>query len=217
MSFDKKPDWYKSEIPEFERYWNGENWTKNYRKSHKLNNYNNNNNNLSVISLILAFLIPPLGAILGHIAYSNASKNNSSKTAAVISIIVGWIITIIISFIAFLTISIVYEVDNKIDYNNTYYGSQEEIESKVSIYELEQFINTHMDANYEGVGYAYCENGLLEVDNSMTTCMVNYSPLHSEVNEDIEVIVTFNEYNGLSIEVPKTFHNEYLIIQPEHI
>jgi hypothetical protein len=80
----------------------------------KLNNQSENIDNkssLPILALVLGILVPPVGAIMGHIALKSMSTGEISsvnRSFALAAVTVGWILTAIILAMSFITYMLVW-------------------------------------------------------------------------------------------------------------
>lgn len=70
-------------------------------------------NTLAIVSLILAFFLPLIGAILGHVALGQIKKSGEEgRNLALAGVIIGWVLTAlsilgtILFFIPFLVLGV---------------------------------------------------------------------------------------------------------------
>lgn len=72
---------------------------------------------LAIVGIVTSFLFGPLGIILGHISLSRAKKSGEDRSLSIISIFVGWIMTVlgIITFIPFLLGLLLFSSASSID------------------------------------------------------------------------------------------------------
>ena len=83
------------------------------------NNQSNVDSALPVLSLVFAFVVPILGAILGHVALSQMRQGQISSTnqgLAKAGMIVGWVITGLSTIvIALYVVLAIWAISNGID------------------------------------------------------------------------------------------------------
>lgn len=100
MNASPEPGWYiEPSNQNFERYWDGASWTGSLRPRAAFNSPQSvstadKTSALSAVALVLAVLYPLVGAILGHIAYSQHMRATGAQDKLALgAIIVGWSLT----------------------------------------------------------------------------------------------------------------------------
>jgi Sec-independent protein secretion pathway component TatC len=78
-----------------------------------MNTSSEKTNTLAIVSLILAFFVPLVGAILGHVAMGQIKKTGEQgRGIALAAVIIGWVLTAlsvlgaILFFIPFLVLGV---------------------------------------------------------------------------------------------------------------
>ncbi len=110
MNAAPEPGWYiEPSNQSFERYWDGASWSGSLRPRAAVNNPQpatvaDKPAALSAVALVLAVLYPLVGAILGHIAYSQHMRATGTQDKLALgAIIVGWSFTALsMLFVLFL-------------------------------------------------------------------------------------------------------------------
>jgi K+-transporting ATPase c subunit len=84
------------------------------------NNQPSTDNSLPILALVLAFVFPLAGAIIGHIALKQMREgrlDDTNKGLAKAGMIVGWVFTgLIVAYFALVIVWVVYVTTTGIDY-----------------------------------------------------------------------------------------------------
>lgn len=143
-----------------------------------------------IASLVVAFFVPLVGAIMGHVAYGKATKSQTPKGLAIAAIAVGWSFFVFqlliwlpffIAFIGGFTESSNYA--DRRDYGvGTEYDQPKE--GEIPSYSLSQLIKDDLEVDYPDYDtwYAFCEQGLPMETGANIECEVVLYPF-SETNE----------------------------------
>lgn len=147
-----------------------------------------------IASLVVAFFVPLIGAIMGHVAYSKANKSQSPKGLAIAAIAVGWSffalqllfwLPFFIAFFGGFSSSSDYS-DSGYSTDNDYSYSQTE-EGVIPDYSLSQLVKTDLQNKYPDYDtwYSFCDEGLPTEAGATVQCEVVLYPF-SDTNESEE-------------------------------
>jgi hypothetical protein len=163
----------------------------------------NPNQGLGIAALVLAFFAPLVGAILGHVAYTKATRTQTSKSLPLAAIIVGWIL-FAFSLLFWLPFTIALfsgftEGSNYADRRDYGVGTEYSApqEGEIASYSISQSVKDQLEVNYPDYDtwFAFCEQNLLMEAGSTTNCEVVVYPF-SETNESEEFTATVEYLSG---------------------
>lgn len=170
-----------------------------------------------IASLVVAFFVPLVGAIMGHVAYGKATRSQTSKGLAIAAIAVGWsffVFQLLIWLPFFLALfggfteSSTYS--DRRDYGiGTEYS--EPREGEIPSYSLSQLIKDDLEVDYPDYDtwYAFCEQGLPMEPGANVQCEVVVYPF-AETNEVEEnsAVVKYIAGDEFSPELEITLEKE---------
>lgn len=150
----------------------------------------NPNQGFGIASLVVAFFVPLAGAIMGHVAYSKATRSQTPKGLAIAAIAVGWsffVFQLLIWLPFFIAlIGGFTESSNYADRRDYGIGTEytEPKEGEIPSYSLSQLVKDDLEIDYPAYDtwYAFCEQGVPMEPGANVECEVVLYPF-SETNE----------------------------------